>query len=69
MRVITTLALPIKVHALLTILGEGALFFVLCLIGAVYPWFGKRISTKRYIAVCGLFTAVWVLIAIFAIRG
>lgn len=67
---IPALVLPAKVHALLTILGEGALFFLLCLVGAVYPWFGKPISTKRYIAICGLFTAVFVLIAaFFAIKG
>jgi hypothetical protein len=63
-------ALPTKVHALLTILGEGTVFFLMCLIGAVYPWFGKPISTRRYIAISGLFTAVWVLVAaVFAVRG
>ena len=63
-------ALPTKAHALLTILGEGALFFVLCLIGSVFPWFGKPVSTKRYLVICGLFTAIWVLVAAaFAIRG
>lgn len=67
---ITALALPAKVHALLAILGEGALFFLLCLVGAVYPWFGKPISTKRYLAICGLFTVALVLIAaVFAVKG
>lgn len=48
---ITAPALPTEVHALLTILGEGMVVFLLGLIGSVYPWFlGKPISTKRYIA-------------------
>jgi hypothetical protein len=59
---ITAVALP-KTHILLTIIGEGALLFLLSLIGAVIPWIGKRISTKRYIAICGICTAVWVLVA------
>ncbi len=67
---ITALALPTKAHALLTILGEGTLMFLVFLIGAVIPWIGKPISTKRYIAVCALCSAIWVLVAAaFAIRG
>lgn len=68
---ITALALlSTKVHTLLTILGEGTLLFLVLLIGAVIPWIGKPISTKRYIAICGFCTAVWVLAATaFAIKG
>lgn len=67
---ITTLALPSEAHALRTILGEGTLLFFVLLIGAVIPWVGKPISTRRYIAICGLCTAIWVLVAsAFAIRG
>ncbi len=67
----TALALlPARAHALLTILGEGALLFLVLLIGAVIPWIGKPISTKRYIAICALCTAAWVLVATgFAIWG
>jgi hypothetical protein len=70
-RMITALALPTKVHALLTTLGEGMLLFLLCLIGSVFTrLFGKPISTKRYIAICGLCTAALVLVAAaFVIRG
>jgi len=65
-----SLALPTKAHAAVTILSEGALLLVVFLIGAVFPWIGKPISTKRYIAICSLCTAVWVLVAAaFATRG
>ncbi len=66
-----TLALvePTKLKVCLTILGEGALFFVVLMIGTIIPWFGKPISTKRYIAICG-FTVILVAIALtFAIRA
>lgn len=68
---IAALAMPTKAHALLTILGEGTVVFLLGLIGSVYPWFlGKPVSTKRYIAIWGFCTVVWVLIAAgFAIKG
>lgn len=68
---IAALALPSKAHDLLTILSEGMLIFLLCLIGSMYPWlFGRPISTKRYLAICGLFTAIWVLVgAFFATKG
>jgi len=67
---ITALGLPIQSHAIFTILGECAILFVVCLIGAVVPWIGKPISTKRYIAISALCTAVWVLVAaVFAMRG
>jgi hypothetical protein len=67
---ITALALPTKAHALLTILGEGTLLFFVLLIGAVIPWIGRPISTKRYIAICGFCTAIWVLVAAaFAVKG
>jgi hypothetical protein len=68
---ITALApLSTKALALLSILGEGMLVFFVLLIGAVIPWIGRPISTKRYIAICGLCAAVCVLVATaFAIRG
>ena len=67
---ITALALPIHSQALFTILGEGAILFVVFMIGAVVPWIGKPISTKRYIAISALCTAAWVLVAtVFAMRG
>lgn len=67
---INALALPIKSQALFTILGEGAILFLVCLIGAVVPWIGKPISRKRYIAISALCTAAWVLVAAaFAMRG
>jgi hypothetical protein len=64
------LALPTKIHAFVTLLAEGALLFLVLLIGAVVPWIGKPISTRRYIAICGFFTALWIVVAaIFVIRG
>ncbi len=61
---------PTKLKACLTILGEGTLFFVALMIGAVIPWFGKPVSTKRYVAICGLLTVIFVVIALtFAIRA
>lgn len=67
----TALALlTTEAHALLTILGEGTVLFFVLLMGAVIPWIGKPISTKRYIAICGLCAAAWVLVATgFAIWG
>lgn len=60
---------PTKLKACWTILGEGALLFVVLMIGAIIPWFGKPITTKRYVAICAVCTVVWVLIAItFAVR-
>lgn len=65
----TALALPTKAHAVLTIFGEGTLLF-LVLVFSSTPWTGRRISTKRYIAICGVCAAIWVLIAAaFAIMG
>lgn len=62
--------LSTKAHALLIILGEGALLFVVSLIGAIVPWFGKPVSTKRYIALCAICITIWVLIAAgFALKG
>lgn len=64
------LALPVKPHALVTPLAEGALLFLVLLIGAVVPWIGKPISTRRYIAICGVFTALWIIVAaVFVIKG
>lgn len=68
-------ALATQVHALLTILGVGALEFLGLLLGAgpclsAGTWKGKRISAKLYIAFCGLCTAVVVLVAAaIVIRG
>lgn len=65
---ITALVLPTKTHDLLTILGEGTLLFLVLLIEAgpclsAGTWKGRRISAKRYIAFCGLCTAILVLVA------
>jgi hypothetical protein len=67
---LAALALPTKAHALLTILGEGAVLFLVLLICSVVPWIGKPVSTKRYIAIWSLCIAILVLIgAAFAIKG
>jgi hypothetical protein len=67
---IAALALPTKTHAVLTIVGEGTLLFLVSLIGAVIPWVGKPVSTKRYVVICALCTAIWVLVAAaFAIKS
>ena len=67
---IIALALPTEARAFLTILGEGTALFLVLLIGAVVPWIGKPISTKRYIVICGICTSIWILIAAaYAIRG
>ena len=66
-KLMTALALPTKAHALLTLLGEGTLLFLAFLLSAGRTtrgaWDSGRISTKRYIAFCGLFTAILVLVA------
>jgi hypothetical protein len=67
---ISALALLIQSHALFTILGEGAILFAVFMIGAVVPWIGKPISTKRYIAISALCITAWVLVAAaFAVKG
>lgn len=67
---ITALAVSAKVQTLWTILGEGALLFLVSLIGLVVPWIGKPVSTKRYVALCAVSTTIWVLVAaVFAIHG
>jgi hypothetical protein len=70
----TTLALSTEAHALLTILCEGMLGFLVLLLGAGKAsrgsWDGRRISTKRYITVCGLCMAILVAVAAaFVIKG
>jgi hypothetical protein len=64
---VAALALPTTAHALLTILGEGTLCFLLLLLGAGKAsrgaWGGRRVSTKNYIVVGGLCTAILVLVA------
>lgn len=64
-------ALPTNVHTLLTILGAGTLtFLVLLIVVASNGGFLKPGSAKRVIAICGLCTAIWILVAAaFAIKG
>ena len=71
---ITALILPTKAHVLLNVLGAGTLLFLVLLLGAGKAsrgsWDGRRVSTKRYIAVCSLCSAILVLVAAaFVIKG
>lgn len=67
---IIALAVPTNVHALLTILGVGTLtFLVLLILVASNGGFAKPTSRKRVIAICGLCSAIWILVAAaFAIK-
>lgn len=63
---LAALVLTSKAHDLLTLLGEGTLVFLALLLSAGMAsrgsWDSGRVSTKRYIAFCGLCTGIVVLL-------
>ena len=61
---VALLELPTKHQVSLAILGEGPVLFAVLMIGAVMPRFGRAVLTQRYIAICGVGTAIWIGTAI-----